>query len=56
MGWIVWYVIFIPLIGGAIWAANRKIKEKKANSQELERIQRRIAEKELEAKRAGLDT
>lgn len=55
MGWIVWYVIFIPLIGGAVWAINRKIKEKKAQVRELERIQRRIAEKEVEAQQAGLD-
>jgi len=49
MGWIAWYVIVLPLIGGAAWAINRTIKEKKAHAHELERIQRRIAEKEEEA-------
>ena len=56
MGYEAWYIILIPLIGGVVWAINRKIKEKNARSQKLEQIQRRIAEKELEAQQQDGDS
>lgn len=48
MGWIAFYVLLIPLIGGIAWYVIQSVKLRRSRADALRRIRQRLADKQRE--------